>query len=86
MYSQVNLDDMLSRALAGQGQGREAVMRWDELFSRLFSIMTVGYTVTFPGDNKPTLRRGKLQPITLNVVQRAANKKVCDLYSWLIRI
>lgn len=77
---------MLSRALAGQGQGREAVMRWDELFSRLFSVMTVGYTVTFPGDSKPMLRRGKLQPITLNVVQRAANKKVCDLYCRLIRI
>ena len=50
-------------------------LRWDDLFSRVLQKLTPAYQCTHPGQ-APVIRKGKLQPVTLNVQQRGSNKKV----------
>ena len=80
----VKLDAVLHDALVARGDYVEAV-RWDELVSRSLLKMTPVHCVTFAGA-ETHVHRGRLEPVELDVVQRAANKKVvviefCGPYS-----
>ena len=70
----VTLDGPLSDLLLSKGETVES-FRWDELVNRCQSKMGPAYQITFPG-KQPALKKGKPDPVVINVVQRAGNKKV----------
>jgi len=72
--SQVKLDAVLHDMLVNRGDYIET-LRWDELVSRCLARMTPVHCITFTGA-ETQVRRGRLEPIELDVVQRASNKKV----------
>jgi len=72
--SLVKLDAVLHDVLVSRGDYIET-LRWDELVSRCLTKMTPVHCVTF-ADDDTRVHRGRLEPIELDVVQRASNKKV----------
>ena len=70
----VTLDGPLTDLLLSKGEIIES-FRWDELLNRCQSKMGPAYQITFPG-KQPALKKGKPDPVVINVVQRAGNKKV----------
>ncbi|XP_013384518.1 eukaryotic translation initiation factor 2D [Lingula anatina] len=50
-------------------------LRWNDLTSSCLSRMHAVHQITFPGQ-KPVFKKGGIQPIKINVAQRAGNKKV----------
>jgi len=74
----VKLDAVLHDVLVARGDYVET-LRWDELVSRCLTKMTPVHCVTFAGA-ETQVHRGRLEPIELDVVQRAANKKVATYF------
>ena len=70
----MTLDVVLSDLVLAKSEYVES-LRWDDLFSRVLQKLTPAYQCTHPGQ-APVIRKGKLQPVTLNVQQRGSNKKV----------
>ncbi len=68
------LDGPLSDLILSKGEATEH-LRWEDLFARCQSRMGPAYQVTFPG-KAPSLKKGKPDPVHINVAQRAGNKKV----------
>uniref|UniRef100_UPI00398E9CD0 eukaryotic translation initiation factor 2D isoform X2 n=1 Tax=Pristiophorus japonicus TaxID=55135 RepID=UPI00398E9CD0 len=50
-------------------------LKWDDLFTRCLEKLQQCHQVTFPGQ-KPIVRKGNIKPISIDVAQRASNKKV----------
>ncbi|XP_067863638.1 eukaryotic translation initiation factor 2D [Heptranchias perlo] len=50
-------------------------LKWDDLFTRCLERLQQCHQVTFPGQ-KPIIRKGSIKPISIDVAQRASNKKV----------
>ncbi|XP_069800692.1 eukaryotic translation initiation factor 2D [Dendropsophus ebraccatus] len=50
-------------------------LKWDDLVTRCIERMQHSHQVTFPG-RPPVIRKGNIEPIDINVAQRASNKKV----------
>ncbi len=74
MFRSVTLDGPLSDLLLNKGEYIE-LLSWEEVFSRCQAKMSPAYGVAVPGQ-RPVVKKGKLEPILLNVATRAANKKV----------
>jgi translation initiation factor 2D len=72
--SLVRLDATLCDAVVPRGDYVE-VLRWDELIDRCLAKMSAVHRVTFTGC-EPRIHRGHIEPISLDVQQRGANKKV----------
>lgn len=72
----VNLDPMLAESVLKKDEGNVIQLKWEELFSRLLSKMTPVHRVVFPGQQTPIYRKGKVECIKVDVIQRASNKKV----------
>ena len=68
------MDPLLSEVLLTKGEYMET-LPWEEVFSRGLARMSVAYQIAFPGQ-RPLLKKGQVNPIRLNIVQRASNKKV----------
>ncbi|KAG8589263.1 hypothetical protein GDO81_006323 [Engystomops pustulosus] len=51
------------------------LLKWDDLVTRCLERMQHSHQVTFPGSS-PVIRKGNIEPIDINVAQRASNKKV----------
>jgi hypothetical protein len=75
IFSRVTLDALLSDIVLSKSEYLET-MPWEEIISRCQSKMNPGFQVSI-GGAPPVLKKGKVEPITLNVVQRGGNKKVC---------
>ena len=73
-FRYVTLDGPLSDLLLSKGENIES-FRWDDLLTRCQSKMGPAYQITFPG-KPPALKKGKPDPVVINVAQRAGNKKV----------
>lgn len=71
----VNLDPVLHEAVVNRKEGYKEQLRWDEIFSRMLGKMAPAIRITRPGFN-PVIRKGKLEPIEINVAKRSGNKKV----------
>jgi len=72
--SMVKLDAVLHDVLVAKGDYIET-LRWDDVISRCLHKMTPVHCVTF-ADAETRIHRGRLEPIELDVIQRASNKKV----------
>ncbi|XP_013401541.1 eukaryotic translation initiation factor 2D-like [Lingula anatina] len=71
---QVVLDPILTDCLVSKND-YVTHLRWEDLTSSCLSKLQVVHQITFPGQ-KPVIKKGKIQLIKINVVQRAGNKKV----------
>ncbi|XP_063607889.1 eukaryotic translation initiation factor 2D-like [Penaeus indicus] len=76
----VNLDPVLHEAVVNRKEGYKEQLRWDEIFSRMLGKMAPAIRITRPGFN-PVIRKGKLEPIEINVAKRSGNKKVTLIYN-----
>ncbi|XP_064476599.1 eukaryotic translation initiation factor 2D-like [Ornithodoros turicata] len=70
----VVLDPVLTD-VATTRDNRPETLAWEELFQKILSRMQYAHEITFPGE-KPQVRKGALEPITVSVAQRTGNKKV----------
>ncbi|XP_071954472.1 eukaryotic translation initiation factor 2D-like isoform X2 [Antedon mediterranea] len=75
--SMIVLDPHLSDAVVNKGE-YITHLKWDQLFTRFYDKMQGGYQVAFPGEvaGSKSVKKGKIQPINISVVQKAGNKKV----------
>ncbi|KAK3599846.1 hypothetical protein CHS0354_022416 [Potamilus streckersoni] len=73
--SQVLLDPVLADIVLNKEEGDITTLKWEQLFSRFTSKMQTVHEITFPG-LPPVLKKGKVEPIKIDVVQRASNKKI----------
>lgn len=73
--SYVTLDPILTDIAVNKNEDIP-MLKWEELFARCQSKMSLAHQVTFPGQ-APAVKKGKLSPIVINVAQRSGNKKVC---------
>ncbi|XP_064605248.1 eukaryotic translation initiation factor 2D-like [Liolophura sinensis] len=73
--SVVQIDPIIGDVVLDKGEVNTTHMTWEELLSRFLQKMPVVHQVTFPG-RPPVIRKGKLEPISVNVEQRTSNKKV----------
>ncbi|ELT91730.1 hypothetical protein CAPTEDRAFT_202452 [Capitella teleta] len=71
---QVTLDPLLCDALIHKSEYMETIS-WEEITNRCLSKMNPGFQVSV-GGAPPVLKKGKVEPIVLNVAQRGGNKKV----------
>ena len=72
----MKLDAVLHDVLVSRGDYVE-LLRWDELVNRCLAKMTPVHCVTFAGA-ETEVHHGRLEPIELDMVQRASNKKVTN--------
>ncbi|XP_053562567.1 eukaryotic translation initiation factor 2D [Bombina bombina] len=56
-------------------QNNILALKWDDLLSRCLERMQHSYQVLFPGQS-PIIRKGNIEPVEINVLQRGSNKKV----------
>ena len=68
------LDPILSDVVLNKGEYLES-LRYDELTTRCLSKMTLAHKMSFNGQ-PAVLKKGKLEPVNIKVVQRSGNKKV----------
>ncbi|KAL5016980.1 hypothetical protein ScPMuIL_006569 [Solemya velum] len=73
--SHVVLDPVLAHLVLNKDEGDVSSLKWEEFFSRFLSKMQASHQITFPGQ-QPITHKGKIEPITIDVVRRAGNKKV----------
>ena len=66
---------MLSDIVLRKGEYAE-VMQWEDLIPACTAKMSPAYQVSVAGQD-PVIKKGKLQPVVINVAQRTGNKKVC---------
>lgn len=50
-------------------------LAWDELIGRIHGKLTAAYQYTLPG-KAPVVKKGAVQPITMDVQKRGGNKRV----------
>ena len=74
---EINLDPILAGIVLVKGENSVVTMRWDDLNSRIQAKMSDGYALEFAGA-KPTVHKGKLEPITITTATRSGN---CLLYT-----
>ncbi|KAL4235828.1 Eukaryotic translation initiation factor 2D [Mactra antiquata] len=72
--SEVILDPILADLLLTKPEGDRSTLKWEDVFSRLIDKMTTVYEVQLSGQ-APIIHKGNLEPIKIDVVQRASNKK-----------
>jgi hypothetical protein len=69
-------DPLLADVVLVKGEeGKVTSMPWENVYSRVISKMSNGYSITFKG-GQPTVHKGKLELIEMNVGSRSGNKKV----------
>lgn len=73
--SEVLLDPILAEILLTNAEGDRSFLTWDAVFSRMMNKMAAVYEIAVFGQD-PIIRKGNLEPIKLDVLSRAANKKV----------
>ncbi|KAL3868819.1 hypothetical protein ACJMK2_041578 [Sinanodonta woodiana] len=73
--SQIQLDPVLADVILNKEEGHITTLTWEQLFLRFTSKMQPVHEITFPGQ-PPVLKKGKVEPIRIDVVQRASNKKI----------
>ncbi|PVD23077.1 hypothetical protein C0Q70_16339 [Pomacea canaliculata] len=73
--SQVQLDPVLAEITLLRNEGDRSLLPWNELIIRITDKMQPGCLIKLAGQ-QPVLRKGKMEPIKLNVVQRGSQKKV----------
>ena len=74
-FSLVNLNPLLHQAVVNPKEGFKETLRWDEIFSRLLGKMSPAIRIT-PHGQPSIVRKGKLEPIQIEVAKRTGNKKV----------
>lgn len=72
--NEVLLDPILAEMLLVKAEGDRSTLKWDEIYSRLVNKMTPVYEVIFAGQ-PAVIKKGNVDPIKIDVVQRASNKK-----------
>lgn len=70
----MTLDPILTDVLLNKSEYIET-LRYDELTMRCLNKMTLAHHMSFNGQ-PPVLKKGKLDPIKINIVTRSGNKKV----------
>ncbi|ESO92608.1 hypothetical protein LOTGIDRAFT_233056 [Lottia gigantea] len=73
--SLIKLDPILAEIVLRKTECDVVTMKWDLAKARLFEKMQPGFQITFPG-KPPIIKKGKIDPIKIDVVQRMGNKKV----------
>ena len=71
---QVTLDAILSDLVLNKSE-RIEFLRFDDLMSRTLRQLTPAYQYTLPGQ-APVVKKGKLEPVQLQIQQRGSKKKV----------
>ena len=69
----------MHQAVVGPKEGFKESLRWDEIFSRLLGKMSPATRIT-PNGQAPFVRKGKLEPIQIEVAKRTGNKKVFIIF------
>ncbi|XP_045160604.2 eukaryotic translation initiation factor 2D-like isoform X2 [Mercenaria mercenaria] len=72
--NEVMLDPILAEMLLVKAEGDRSTLKWDDVYSRLLNKMSPVYEMLFEGQ-PPVIRKGNVEPIKIDVVQRASNKK-----------
>lgn len=72
---EVVLDPILAEILLKPAEGDQSTLKWDTMFSRLLGKMSSVNEIKVFGQ-APVIRKGNLDPIKIDVLQRASNKKV----------
>ncbi|KAK7485278.1 hypothetical protein BaRGS_00023529 [Batillaria attramentaria] len=73
--SLVQLDPILAHLVLTKSEGDQSHLTWNDLFARIVDKMQPGCLIKFPG--KPAvLKKGKVDPIKVDVQQRGSKKKV----------
>ncbi|XP_078703917.1 eukaryotic translation initiation factor 2D-like [Branchiostoma floridae x Branchiostoma belcheri] len=75
----VVVDPLLCDALRQKGEDLTH-LAWEDLFARCCDKMSPCAQLIFPGQ-QPVLKKGKLEPIDVQVQQRSGNKKVTLIYN-----
>eukprot|EP00058_Branchiostoma_floridae_P005947 XP_002591435.1 hypothetical protein BRAFLDRAFT_205481 [Branchiostoma floridae] len=73
------VDPLLCDALRQKGEDLTH-LTWEELFTRCCDKMSPCAQLIFPGQ-PPILKKGKLEPVDVQVQQRSGNKKVTLIYN-----
>ncbi|CAH1244213.1 EIF2D [Branchiostoma lanceolatum] len=73
------VDPLLCDALRQKGENLTH-LTWEDLFTRCCDKMSPCAQLVFPGQ-PPVLKKGKLEPVDVQVQQRSGNKKVTLIYN-----
>ncbi|XP_052774295.1 eukaryotic translation initiation factor 2D-like [Mya arenaria] len=73
--SAVLLDPILASICLTSAEGDKSTLQWEELFTRILNKMSPVFQLSFP-DRPPILKKGSIDPIKIDVVQRASSKRV----------
>lgn len=68
------LGPVLSDVAINRGEYIE-ILRMDDLTTRVINKMTHAYQIHLPGQ-RPTIKKGRIEPVVISVAQRGGNKKV----------
>ncbi|RDD37372.1 Eukaryotic translation initiation factor 2D [Trichoplax sp. H2] len=71
----VNLNDALGNCLLTKNDKGNA-LSWEEIMKRFTAKMSNCHQIILPNDDRPILRKGKVDLINVSIVRRSGNKKV----------
>ncbi|KAK6179271.1 hypothetical protein SNE40_011673 [Patella caerulea] len=70
----IKIDPILGDVLLRKNEN-DSYLKWEVAKSRLFEKLQPAFQIVYPG-KPPILKKGKVDPIKIDVVQRSGNKKV----------